>query len=209
MPAGLNRYSKTLAALLLCICRTPAALKVFLQNFALGPWLNLGTADGGRAELPLCICLARSCRFCVAQVSKPAVSPTSKSAPCIAASGFGNPRHSRLGSLRYAKHIRRSALTFLAVSARRIIGRSGSAALPMWQRQDASLVSFAKRLACETGAENPSPLAARSPAVWDSSLPDQTDTDQRPETISVVGTPLRNAPLTWERPKKLHELGHK
>jgi hypothetical protein len=38
-------------------------------------------------------------------VSKPVVSPTSKSAPCIAASGFGNLRHSRLGSLRYAKQI--------------------------------------------------------------------------------------------------------
>ena len=40
----------------------------------------------------------------VAQVSKPAVSPISKSAGRPAfrgASGFGNPRHSRLGSLRY------------------------------------------------------------------------------------------------------------
>ena len=41
----------------------------------------------------------------VAQASKPAVSPTSKSAGrrlrrCV--SGFGNPRYSRLGSLRYA-----------------------------------------------------------------------------------------------------------
>ncbi|MEK7706423.1 MAG: hypothetical protein AAB380_00300, partial [Verrucomicrobiota bacterium] len=39
----------------------------------------------------------------VAQVSKPAVSPTSKSAGAGAsvACGFGNPRYSRLGSLRY------------------------------------------------------------------------------------------------------------
>jgi hypothetical protein len=39
----------------------------------------------------------------VAQVSKPAVSPTSKSAGTrrCTSSGFGNPRYSRLGSLRY------------------------------------------------------------------------------------------------------------
>ena len=39
----------------------------------------------------------------VAQVSKPAVSPTSKSAGVtwIRARGFGNPRHRRLGSLRH------------------------------------------------------------------------------------------------------------
>jgi hypothetical protein len=63
------------------------------------------STDFPPVDFGVCICLARSRRFCVAQVSKPAVSPTSKSAPCIAASGFGNPRHSRLGSLRYAKHI--------------------------------------------------------------------------------------------------------
>jgi len=43
-------------------------------------------------------------RWLVAQVSKPAVSPISKSAGlsnCRGASGFRNPRHSRLGSLRY------------------------------------------------------------------------------------------------------------
>jgi hypothetical protein len=42
----------------------------------------------------------------VAQASKPAVSPTSKSAGCRmgrSVGGFGNPRYSRLGSLRYAK----------------------------------------------------------------------------------------------------------
>jgi cysteine desulfurase len=57
-------------------------------------------------------------QFCVAQVSKPAVSPTSKSAPCIVASGFGNPRHSRLGSLRSVKHIlaSRQNLLFLRLA---------------------------------------------------------------------------------------------
>src|SRR5947209_5365262 len=45
---------------------------------------------------------------CVAQVSKPAVSPTSKSAgrgipgwAMIAIRRFGNPRHGRFGNLRY------------------------------------------------------------------------------------------------------------
>jgi len=45
----------------------------------------------------------------VAQASKPAVSPTSKSAACRvarASGGFGNPRYSRLGSLRYRQRVR-------------------------------------------------------------------------------------------------------
>jgi hypothetical protein len=59
------------------------------------------------------MCLAPTCRFCVAQVSKPAVSPTSKSASDIAAGGFGNPRHSRLGSLRYPKQIAACAQSWM------------------------------------------------------------------------------------------------
>jgi hypothetical protein len=45
----------------------------------------------------------------VAQTSKPAVSPTSKSAACRVArrsGGFGNPRYSRLGSLRYGQRVK-------------------------------------------------------------------------------------------------------
>jgi hypothetical protein len=45
----------------------------------------------------------------VAQASKPAVSPTSKSAACRvarASGGFGNPRYSRLGSLRYGPRVK-------------------------------------------------------------------------------------------------------
>ena len=58
----------------------------------------------------------------VAQVSKPAVSPISKSAGRPAfrgASGFGNPRHSRLGSLRY--------VSVAASSERGSVSRSASA----------------------------------------------------------------------------------
>jgi len=45
----------------------------------------------------------------VAQASKPAVSPASKSAACRVArtsGGFGNPRYGRLGSLRYGQRVK-------------------------------------------------------------------------------------------------------
>jgi len=50
----------------------------------------------------------------VAQASKPAVSPTSKSAGCPPApapGGFGNPRYSRPGSLRYRRRMKMGGST--------------------------------------------------------------------------------------------------
>jgi len=52
--------------------------------------------------------LAASAAGPVAQASKPAVSPTSKSAGCSPPrppGGFGNPRYNRLGSLRYRRRV--------------------------------------------------------------------------------------------------------
>jgi hypothetical protein len=68
-----------------------------------------------RAERQLC--LAQIWHGCVPQVSKPAVSPASKPARCTSARRFGNLRHGRLGSLRYAQQI-----------------QSGSSTLPGWRR---------------------------------------------------------------------------
>ena len=71
--------------------------------------LRFITPGSGKQCLPYpsglsVIPLALPMNLLVAQVSKPAVSPTSKSAGTrrCTRSGFGNPRHSRLGSLRYA-----------------------------------------------------------------------------------------------------------
>src|SRR5581483_4657439 len=79
----------------------------------------------------------------VAQVSKPAVSPISKSAARRSlgerrkvrlASGFGNPRHSRLGSLRYPRsaqlplvaQVSKPAVSPISKSAaRRSLGSAG------------------------------------------------------------------------------------
>ena len=73
-------------------------------------WRLAARSDSGRdacgtelwqADCPHCACIPSAH---VAQVSKPAVSPTSKSAgrqPRRARGGFRNPRYSRLGSLRY------------------------------------------------------------------------------------------------------------
>jgi len=62
----------------------------------------------------------------VAQVSKPAVSLTSKLAERVRmACGFGNPRHSRLGSLRYfAEYKRRSNRKPNSTLAKLLFGRA-------------------------------------------------------------------------------------
>ena len=74
---------------------------------------------GGASVFPLAVTMQVSAT--VAQVSKPAVSPISKSAGAVVfgaraacldvaggwtARGFGNPRYSRLGSLRYTEAVR-------------------------------------------------------------------------------------------------------
>ena len=92
-----------------------------------------GDGRGGAAvPVPVggCICLARMCRECVAQVSKPAVSPASKPAPHSFARRFGNLRHGRLGSLRYAKQIPAGRRPSQAPPSPRLPTTEGSPALP-------------------------------------------------------------------------------
>src|ERR1017187_6649580 len=63
----------------------------------------------------------------VAQVSQPAVSPTSMSAGCgklWPRGGFGNPRYSRLGSLRYEWRVKYPGQEFCAACVAAIAGLS-------------------------------------------------------------------------------------
>ena len=114
----------------------------------------------------------------VAQVSQPAVSPTSKSAGCRngqAPCGFGNPRYSRLGSLRYEERGLTRRFHKLPVREGRPPGSAGfptccvadfqvgrvskrSSALRVWKPAIQPAWKSALRRTCEISRLNPSSI---------------------------------------------------
>ncbi len=68
--------------------------------------IQISMTDTRRPEqIHPCASFCATCRRFLAQVSNLPYRRLPSRLDCCAPSGFGNPRHSRLGSLRYAKHV--------------------------------------------------------------------------------------------------------